>query len=135
MKGKKQYWAVLVVKEAGIYTVLKKKSFSPINSTIRFNEKLSYPITSNTPTYQKGMDLYYLFEKNSGLMLLGEGSESDLMKPEIMDMIMGKSIIKQLTENLTDKMDYSMIVLIFSIGAIMGGLVGFIISLFTTGVI
>lgn len=125
MNKKKKYIAVFLIKDQNSYSIEKKKRFNPSNKEITFRNK-TYIINPSISTFSKGLKKFFLIDINitSGHLLFRKGKES-VITPEIIDMIISKKIIHQLTSNLTDtaiKMNIMMII----IGAVIGGLIGWI---------
>ena len=124
---KKKYIIKFLIKEHGIYTVLKAKRFNPLNKEINFRDK-TYIIDINIPTYRKTLKQFYFIDinKTENCQLIFYKNKNDsIITPEIMDLIVSKSIIKQLTSNLTDTA-FKMNLMYIIFGAIIGGLIGWI---------
>ena len=124
---KKKYIIKFLIKEHGIYTVLKTKRFNPLNKEINFRDK-TYIIDINIPTYRKTLKQFYFIDinKTENCQLIFYKNKNDsIITPEIMDLIVSKSIIKQLTSNLTDTA-FKMNLMYIIFGAIIGGLIGWI---------
>ncbi len=122
---KKRYVIVIVQEQQGIYSVLKKKKFNPLKPEISYKNS-AYTIDINTPSYSKGLNFYYFADKERGQLTFYQDINSD-SNAEIVDMILFKKIISQLTTNLSgDAIKLNIITL--AIGAAMGGLLGYIIG-------
>ena len=124
---KKKYIIKFLIKEHGIYTVLKTKRFNPLNKEINFRDK-TYIIDINIPTYRKTLKQFYFIDinKTENCQLIFHKNKNDsIITPEIMDLIVSKSIIKQLTSNLTDTA-FKMNLMYIIFDAIIGGLIDWI---------
>ena len=124
---KKKYIIKFLIKEHGIYTVVKAKRFNPLDTKIDFRNK-SYIIDINIPTYRKTLKQFYFIDikKTENCQLIFyKNKNTSIITPEIMDLIVSKSIIKQLTSNLTDTA-FKMNLMYVIFGAIIGGLIGWI---------
>lgn len=124
---KKKYIAIFLIKEKEIYTVLKKKTFKPTNSEISYRDK-TYTINVSNPTYSKLLKSFFFIDINKSvncqLSFYKDKNDSNITA-EIIDMIISKSIIKQLTSNLTDTA-FKMNLMYIAFGMILGGLIGWI---------
>jgi len=125
MLGKKRYIIVLVQEQQGIYSILKKRRFNPIKPEISYKKK-AFPVDVNTPSYSKGLNFYYFVDIKAGQLTYYSDINSDA-NPEIVDMILYKKIISQLTANMSGDA-YKLNIITLVIGAVMGGLLGYIIG-------
>lgn len=122
---KKKYIMVLVQEQQGIYSILKKKRFNPIEPKVSY-KKHAYIADVNTPSYSNGLNFFYFVDITHGQLTFYQDVNSDT-NSELVDMILYKKIISQLTSNLSgDAIKLNIITLV--IGAIMGGLLGYIIG-------
>jgi len=142
MLGKKRYIIVLVQEQQGIYSILKKRRFNPIKPEISYKKK-AFPVDVNTPSYSKGLNFYYFVDIKAGQLTYYSDINSDAnpeivdmilyndinsdANPEIVDMILYKKIISQLTANMSGDA-YKLNIITLVIGAVMGGLLGYIIG-------
>lgn len=123
--NKKKYIAVFVVKQEGSYSKVGEKRFKPLDNSIRFMKK-TYVIDVSIPTYINRSRLFYLIDIN-GQQLFFEKSEGNIISPEVVDMILSRKIITELTSNLSgDKWKMSLLLVVFS--AVFGGMLGFLIA-------
>lgn len=122
---KKKYIMVLVQEQQGIFSILKKKRFNPIKPQISY-KKHAYTVDVNTPSYSVGLKFYYFVDIKQGQLTYYKDVNSDA-NPEIVDMILYKKIISQLTANLSGDA-YKLNIITLVIGAVMGGLLGYIIG-------
>ena len=123
----KKYIIKFLIKEYGIYTILKSKRFNPLDKEISFRDK-TYIIDVNNPTFKKTLKQFYFIDidKTENCQLIfHKDKKTSIITPEIMDLIVSKSIIKQLTSNLTDTA-FKMNLMYIIFGAIIGGLIGWI---------
>lgn len=123
--NKKKYIIVLVQEQQGIFSILKKKKFNPISPEITYKKK-AFTIDVNTPSYSKGLKFFYFVDIKSGQLTYYSDINSDA-NPEIVDMILYKKIISQLTANMSGDA-YKLNIITLVIGGAMGGLLGYIIG-------
>ena len=124
---KKKYIIKFLIKEKEIYTVIKSKRIQPTTKEVKFRDK-TYIIDITNPTYSKVLKLFFFIDiemtENCQLSFVKNEKESKIT-PEIIDLIIGKSIIKQLTSNLTDSaFRTNLMYVIF--GLALGGAIGWI---------
>lgn len=117
-KPKKKYIAVYVVKEQDVRVVLAKKRFKPTVETVRFQKK-TYPIQVAFPTYARGLKLFYFIDILDGQVLLNETTENPIINPEILDLILSRKIVTQLTANLASS-DTKMKIVDILLGVFIG---------------
>lgn len=139
MRKKKKYYVIYCVKEQDVFNILKKRRIRGSNQVVRFR-KGTYVINISFPTYVKGLRVFYFIDIKKGQQLaknteIAKGhilfkenaKDKALISPQFLDMFISQKIVGQLTSNLSDNaMKMNIITLIF--GAIMGGLVGYIIA-------
>ena len=135
-KTKKKYIAVFVVSEKGSYSFVGSKKFSPTSKTIKFR-KGTYPIDVTYPTYSRGLKLYYFVDVAGNQLKAGETKAKKKLDPlsltemgydpEVLDLVLEKRIVAQLTANLSDNA-MKLNILALAIGGLMGGLLGYIIA-------
>lgn len=123
--NKKRYIMVLVQEQQGIFSILKKKKFNPIEPKITY-KKHAYIVDVNTPSYSKGLNFFYFVDIKQGQLTYYKDEESDT-NSEIVDMMIFKKIISQLTSNLSGDA-YKLNIVVLALGAVMGGLFGFILG-------
>ena len=122
---KKRYIMVLVQEQQGIFSILKKKRFNPIKPQVSY-KKNAYTVDVNTPSHSEGLKFYYYVDIKQGQLTYYKDVNSDA-NSEIVDMILYKKIISQLTANLSADA-YKLNIITLVIGAVMGGLLGYIIG-------
>ena len=122
---KKKYIMVLVQEQQGIFSILKKKAFNPIEPKISY-KKHAYTVDVNTPSYSRRLNFFYFVDIKKGQLTFYEDINSDV-NSEIVDMIIFKKIVSQLTANLSGDA-YKLNIIVLVVGAIMGGLFGFILG-------
>lgn len=123
-RNKKRYIAVFVIKEQEVRVVLRRKRFKPSSDTVRFR-KSTFPIDVSYPTYAKGLRLFYFIDIKDGQVLLNETTEESVINPEILDIILARKIVSQLTSNLANT-ETKMKAFSILLGIIIGALGGFI---------
>lgn len=123
MIKRKKYVVIFLIKENDSYSVLSRKRFMPSKSKVRYGKGKSHIIDTSKPTYIKGLRLFYFVEINKGQ--IGFNNPSGNISPEVIDMVMSQSIVKQLTANLAGmKFNFMNIIT----GLAVGGLVGYILG-------
>lgn len=128
LKIRKKYYAVFLIKEQNTYNVLRRKKFNPESKIIRYKKGNTHEVDVSIPTYSKGLSLYFLIDINEGQLEFGNHRKGKV-NPELIDMVMQQSIIKQLTSNLSQQLFGGQIMSVIT-ALLMGGLVGFIIGAF-----
>lgn len=123
---KKRYIAVFLIKEQNTYTIIDKKIFNPTLDSIEHKSN-TYIINSGNPTFSKGLNLFFFIDRDSKKQLLFVKNKSEGNDTEIIDLIMSKKIIKQLTSELGG-IDFKTILLYLAIGLSLGGMIGYIIG-------
>lgn len=123
---KKRYIAIFLIKEQNTYSIIGKKLFNPTTTPIQFRSN-SYIVNPSIPTYSKGLKLLFFIDIKTKKQLLFEKNKGDNIDTEIVDLIMSKKIIKQLTSELGG-IDYKMLIMYLVIGLVMGGMIGYIIG-------
>lgn len=124
-KKKNKYIAIFVVKKKDSFTIIGKRRFRATKKTIKFNSK-TYLVDIVNATYSKGLKSFYFIDID-GTQIVFRGSKTSNYDPDVLDMILSKSIVKQLTANLSDNsLALNLVTLV--IGAIMGGLLGYILA-------
>lgn len=124
---KKRYLAVFLVKEQNSYNIDGKKFFNPSESTIEYKGN-TYIINSANQTLSKGITLiFYISIDTKKQLLFYKTDKSNEIDTEIVDLVMSKKIIKQLTSELGG-IDFKSIILYMIIGLTIGGMFGYIIG-------
>jgi len=124
---KKRYLAIFLIKEQESFTIIGKKLFNPNNSSVSYKGK-AYIIQTDIHTYSKGLTHFYFIDMDTKQQLtFSKQPESNIIDTELVDSILSRKIIKQLTSDL-GKIDYRMIFFYLIIGLTIGGLIGFIIG-------
>lgn len=124
MFNKRKYYAVFTVNQLELPVIIGNKRISPISKSVRFRNN-TFIINIENPTYIKGNKVFYFFSLTSQLQLLFYKTKESGMNSEIIDTIISQRIIQQLTTNLDTewKMNTSMILIGFIIGALLGYIV------------
>lgn len=122
-KKRKKYIAIFLLKEQNTYTVIKHKKFKPTITEIKVSKDKTKTINVSIPIYSKGLKLYYFIDIDKGQLFFDK--KKDIISNEILDLIISKSIIRQLTMNLSDTA-FKMNLMYIFIGLIIGGLIGWI---------
>lgn len=126
MVKKKKYIAVFLVRQENSYSILAKKRFSPTNKTIKY-KKGSYIIDVSTPTYTKGLKLFYFIEYDKSQLFFDKNKVQSIVSPKVVDLIMSQKIVSELTSNLSGSA-FKLNILTLLFGGIMGGLIGYIVA-------
>lgn len=125
-KINRKYFAIITVRENELQNVIGFKRIKATDKTFSFKGK-TFPITAENPTYIKGNKVYYFYNfLDESLLLFNDKSNREIMNADIIDKIMAKNIVNQLTANLNQKWKVELPMLLFSAG--FGGLLGFIIA-------
>jgi len=127
---KKRYIAVLLIKEHNDYTIIGKKVFNPTNKSIKFRNN-TYILNLGKRTFSKGLKQFYYVDitnktKTKQLVFI-KPNENTEVDTEVIDMIISKKIIKQLTSELGIT-DYKQIIFYVVIGLTIGGLIGYLVG-------
>jgi len=126
IRNRKKYYAIITVRENELQSVIGYKKIKPTDISFAFKGK-SFPIQMEYPTYLKGNKVFYFFNfLDESLLLFNDNSNRDIMNADIIDKILAKSIITQLTSNLNQKWKIDLPYMLLSAG--FGGMVGFIIA-------
>lgn len=125
MKKKNKYIAIFIVKKKDSYTVLGKRRFKASKKTIRFKGR-TYLVDVVNATYSRGLKSFYFIDIE-GSQIVFKGNKVSNYDPDVLDMILSKSIVKQLTANIGDN-SYALNIMTLVVGAVMGGLLGYIIA-------
>jgi len=123
---KKKYLAIFLIKEQNTFTIVGSKYFNPVMESMEYKNS-TYIFNHSTPTYSKGLKLFFFLDKDSKKQLLFVKNKNEVVDTEIIDLIMSKKIIKQLTSELGG-VDFTTIILYLSIGLSIGGMLGYIIG-------
>ena len=127
-RKKKRYLAVFLIKEQNTYSIIGKKVFNPLKPSLEYSGN-TYIINSETPTFTKGLFLFFYIDtdEKKQLLFVKKNKNEKQVDTEIVDLIMSKKIIKQLTSDLGNT-DFTTIILYLIIGGAIGGLLGYIIG-------
>ncbi len=123
---RKRYVAIFLIKEQNSYTIIDKKFFNPIKDSIEYRSN-TYIINTSTPTYTKGLKLLFFIDTDTKKQLLFVKRKDTNIDTEIVDLIMSKKIIKQLTSELGG-IDFKTILLYLGLGLLIGGLIGYLLG-------
>lgn len=122
----KKYIAVFLIKEQNSYTIVGSKRFNPTIEAMEYKNN-TYIFNHSTETFSKGLKLFFFLDKDTKKQLLFVKIKNDNIDTEIIDLIMSKKIIKQLTSELGG-IDYTSILLYVGVGLAIGGMIGYIIG-------
>jgi len=125
-KKRKRYIGIFLLKEQNTYNIIGKKLFNPTLDTVEYKNN-TYIINPSTPTYSKGLNLLFFFDIVSKKQLLFGKNVNPESDTEIIDLIMSKKIIKQLTSELGG-LDFKQILMYLIFGLAIGGMLGYIIG-------
>jgi hypothetical protein len=121
---------VIVQEEQGIYSMIYSRKFDPMNPEISYKDN-TFMVDINTPSYSRGLKFYYFVDTTHGQITFYQDVDSNI-NSKVADMVLYGKIISQLTQNLSgDAIKLNIITLV--IGAIIGGLTGYIIALGVMG--
>jgi len=125
IKSQKKYFAVFTVNQNEVQNVIGLKRIKPTMEKVSFRNK-TFLLQIEYPSYIKGKKIFYFFNLKDGQLLFNKTSENSIINPEIIDSILSKSIINQLTSNLNTKWKVELPMILCSAG--FGGMLGFIIG-------
>jgi len=126
LRYKKKYFAVITVRENELQNVIGIKRIKPTNTSFSFRNK-SFPIKIEYPTYVKGNKVLYFYNfLDESLLLFNDMTDRNIINADLIDKILAKNIISQLTSNLNQKWKLDIPYILLSAG--FGGMVGFIIA-------
>ena len=123
---RKKYYAIITVRENELQSLIGVKRIKPTNISFSFKKK-SFPIQIEFPTYIKGNKVFYFYNfLDETLLLFNDKTNRNTMNADVIDTILSKSIVSQLTSNLNQKWKMDLPYIFLSAG--FGGLLGFIIA-------
>lgn len=126
IKHKKKYYAIITVRENELQSFIGFKRIKPTQTSFSFKNK-SFPIQIEFPTYIKGNKVFYFYNYlDETLLLFNDKTNRNIMNADIIDKILAKSIISQLTSNLNQKWKIEIPYILLSLG--FGGMIGYIIG-------
>lgn len=126
IKTNKRYFAIITIRENELQNVIGFKTIKPTDKTFSFRNK-TFPIQIEFPTYIKGKKVYYFFNFNDESQLLfNDTSSKSEMNADVIDSIIAKQIVNQLTAGLNQKWKVELPMLLFAGG--FGGMLGFVIA-------
>lgn len=126
IRQKKKYFAIITVRENELQSVIGFKRIKPTNSTFSFKGK-TFPIQIEYPTYIKRNKVFYFYNYlDESILLFNDNSNKEIINADIIDKIIAKSIISQLTSNLNQKWKIDIPYILLAGG--FGGLLGFLIA-------
>lgn len=129
--NKRRHFVIFVGQQKSGHSFLGQKEFEPGDDKVDFKNR-DYPISIENPTYTKGLKSYYFYNIESSTQLQF-GDVDPSIKPRLMDMIVSKSIVSQLSEDLTNETNYLEVAMYLLVGFLFGGMLGFIIAQFLIG--
>ncbi|GAH57235.1 unnamed protein product [marine sediment metagenome] len=125
MSKKEKYIVIFLIKQQELYKEVSRKKVNKSIKKIRYNKKKLYPINTSIPSFSKGLKSFFFMDINKGQLFFNENAKNPILDPILLDDIVSKSIIKQLTMNLSDTAFKMNMTLIF-VGLVIGGLIGWI---------
>lgn len=125
IKINKKYFAIFTVNQNDVQNVVGFKRFNPTDTKISFKGRTFIP-QIEFPSYIKGRKLLYFFNLKDGQLLFNKTSNESIINPQVIDTILTKSIINQLTANLNNKWKVELPLLLFA--AVFGGVTGFLVA-------
>lgn len=125
-KLNRKYFAIITVRENELQNVIGFKRIKTTDKSFSYKGK-TFPIQIEYPTYIKGNKVYYFYNfLDETLLLFNDTSNKEIINADIIDQIIAKNIVNQLTANLNQKWKVELPMLLFAGG--FGGLIGFIIA-------
>ncbi len=126
-KRKNRYLAIFLLKKQNSYSIDGKKLFNPIDKSVEYKGN-TYILNTSVETLSRGITLiFYLDIDSKKQLLFTKPSKDNIVDAEIIDLVMSKKIIKQLTSELGNT-DYKNIIMFLIIGCTIGGLIGYLIG-------
>lgn len=125
IKNQKKYFAVFTKNEYEVQNVVGIKKITSTTDKVSYKNK-TYIVQTEFPSYIKGKKIFYFFNLKEGQLLFNKTSVNSVINPEIIDSILSKNIINQLTSNLNSKWKVELPLMIFS--CLFGAMLGFIIG-------
>lgn len=126
IRHKKKYYGIITVRENELQSFIGFKRIKPTQSSFSFKNK-TFIIQIEFPTYIKGNKVFYFYNYlDETLLLFNDKTNRNIMNAEIIDKILAKSIISQLTSNLNQKWKIEIPYILLSLG--FGGMIGYIIG-------
>ncbi|MEJ2248196.1 MAG: hypothetical protein P8Y70_01560 [Candidatus Lokiarchaeota archaeon] len=107
-KNKKRYFAILIVQDSdNSFSIINSKEINPTVQEVKFKEYQDncFPIDISYPTYSNGLNQYYFINFHTTTQLLlyqpnSDNNKNTVIDSEIVDLLIHKKIIKQLTTSL-----------------------------------
>lgn len=125
--AKTKYFAIFVIEVNQSFSFVKMKRINPIKRNVRYSKDKLFILQSELPTYINGLKVYYFFDLEHGQLLFNKTSDESIINSDIIDNIMAKNIVNQLTSSLmSNKFAMNLLQIIF--GGIFGGLIGYLIG-------
>lgn len=126
IRHKKKYYGIITVRENELQSFIGFKRIKPTQTSFSFKNK-TFIIQIEFPTYIKGNKVFYFYNYlDETLLLFNDKTNRNIMNAEIIDKILAKSIISQLTSNLNQKWKIEIPYILLSLG--FGGMIGYIIG-------
>lgn len=125
MIKKEKYIVIFLIKQQELYKEVSRKKINKSINEIRYNKKKLYPINTSIPSFSKKLKTFFFIDINKGQLFFNKNNKNPILSPKLLDDIVSKSIIKQLTMNLSDTTFKMNLTLVF-IGLVIGGLIGWI---------
>lgn len=125
--AKTKYFAIFVMEVNQSYSFVKMRRINPIKRQVRYSKSKLFILQSERPTYINGLKVYYFFDLESGQLLFNKTSDESIINSDIIDNIMCKNIVNQLTSSLmSNKFAMNLLQIIF--GGVFGGLIGYLVG-------
>ena len=126
--AKAKYFAIFVIQINESYSFVRRKRINPIKRKVRYSKTKLFVFQPEFPTYSNGLKVYYFFDLEHGQLLFNKTSDNHTINSNMIDDIMSKNIISQLTSSLgNSKFAMNLLQIIF--GGITGGMIGYIIGI------
>lgn len=125
--AKTKYFAIFVMEVNQTYSYVKIKRINPIKRQVRYSKDKLFILQAEMPTYVNGLKVYYFFDLEHGQLLFNKTSDESIINSDIIDNIMCKNIVNQLTSSLmSSKFAMNLLQIVF--GGIFGGMIGYLIG-------
>jgi hypothetical protein len=130
-KRKNDFYRVdFCVKEADSYNVIESREIKPNQSTINYDEQNTFIIDIENHTYRTQNARVYCIDINGKQIHFKSIDKDQIITSQFNSLILNDEIVKQLAKATITPPERKFDYLALGIGAIIGGLIGFIAKIF-----
>lgn len=123
---KDKYYAYFLTKKQNIYKYKKKKRIDADAESVKIKEGV-YKVDTEIPSFSKGNKYYFFIDVNATQIFFNKDKIPKSLHRTMLDLFLARKIITQLTANLSNQ-QYKLNIMLVIIGAVVGGLFGYIIA-------